>query len=185
MSALLRLQEAAAAQGREPTTKRARLDAAAPAGPAAAPHDAIASAAGADSLMAQVARYERRLWDRNSALSVPGKTFSRTAQLAKEALYDQQRRPEAPRSAARPSHRVSALRLAQNLGTAANGCNFAGFAMNDALIQRCLTDIAISVECTFAGMRTRHACCRCTGARAAAGDPHQAQQPADMHVVAP
>lgn len=146
MSALLRLQEAAAAQGREPTTKRARLDAAAPAGPAAAPHDAIASAAaGADSLMAQVARYERRLWDRNSALSVPGKTFSRTAQLAKEALYDQQRRPEAPRSAARPSHRVSALRLAQNLGTAAHGCNFAGFAMNDALIQRCLTDIAISV----------------------------------------
>lgn len=96
-------------------------------------------------LIAQVARNERRLWDRNSALSVPGKTFSRTAQLAKEALYDQQRRPEAPRSAARPSHRVSALRLAQNLGTAAHGCNFAGFAMNDALIQRCLTDIAISV----------------------------------------
>lgn len=56
--------------------------------------------------MQQVAHYERRLWDRNSALTVPGKTFARAAQLARDALYD--RRPEAPRSAGRPQHRVNA-----------------------------------------------------------------------------
>lgn len=59
--------------------------------------------------MQQVARYERRLWDRNSALMVPGKTFARAAQLAREALYEPQRRPEPARSASRPSHRVRGL----------------------------------------------------------------------------
>jgi hypothetical protein len=88
----------------EPAAKRARLDPQAAASPAV---DGAVGAAPAGSLMQQVERYERRLWDRNSALTVPGKTFARAVQLARDALYSNSRQPEPARSASRPQHRVN------------------------------------------------------------------------------
>lgn len=102
--ALPLLQAAPAAQSVEPAAKRARLDSQA-AGSSAA--DGAGGAAPADTLMQQVERYERRLWDRNSAMTVPGKTFGRAVQLARDVLYANSRRPEPVRSSSRPQHRVS------------------------------------------------------------------------------
>jgi hypothetical protein len=98
------LQAAPAAQSVEPAAKRARLDS-----QAAAP-SAVDGAGGAPpvgTLMQQVERYERRLWDRNSAMTVPGKSFARAQQLARDVLYANNKRPEPVRSSSRPQHRVS------------------------------------------------------------------------------
>ena len=100
------LQAAPAAQSVEPAAKRARLDSQAAATSAA---DGAGAAAPVGTLMQQVERNERRLWDRNSAMTVPGKSFARVVQLARDVLYANNKRPEPVRSSSRPQHRVSTV----------------------------------------------------------------------------
>ncbi len=71
--------------GDEPAAKRARLEPVAADGSGAVV-DGAAPAAGGDTgsaaLLAEARRHERELRDRNSALSVPGKTFGKTLDIA-------------------------------------------------------------------------------------------------------